>query len=55
MEAEDTDFWVAEDTGLGAEADVYPRNRPAREAHERGAFMRCMPVKCTPVRKAQER
>ena len=45
---EDTGYWAeAEDTSFGREADVCPRKRPAREAHERGTLMRCTHMRCT--------
>jgi hypothetical protein len=54
---EDTSSWAevedidseteVEDIGFLAEADACPRERPAREAYERGTFMRCMSIKCT--------
>ena len=51
--AEDTGSEAeAEDTAFGADTNACLRERPAREAHERGTFMRCTPVRCTPLRDA---
>ena len=48
--AGDGGSWAeVKDTGFGAEADACQRERPTREAYERGIIMRYISIRHTPI------